>query len=106
MWNRSSWALAVAVLAAALAGCADFDEATQAQAQQQQQRDLAAAHESCARFAGDAPAFAGCVETQLAVISYQRRRALDVQAAPGRVPPYGRGGQLCLPSAAGAATTC
>jgi hypothetical protein len=102
MPNHLSQALAIAVLAAALAGCADVDEATQAQAP----HDMAAARASCARFTGDAPAFASCVETQLAVISYQRRRALELQSAPSRVQPYGPRGQLCLPSAAGAATTC
>jgi hypothetical protein len=100
--KRRSQALAVALLAAALSGCAAVDQARQTQ----QQRDLASARETCARLTNDTPALNACLETQLAVLSYQRRRALEEQSAPGRVPSYGPRGQLCVPSAAGTGITC
>jgi len=102
MGKHALQALAVAVLAAALSGCAAVDYARQAQ----QQEDLASAHASCARFADIAPGFAACVETQLAVISSQRRGALGAQSAPAHVQSYGPRGQLCVPTAAGPDVTC
>ena len=97
-----SQVLALAVLAVAFSGCAAIDQAREAQAQQ----DLAGARQSCARFTDGTPAFATCVETELAVISYQRRRALEEQSAPGRVPSYGPRGQFCVPTAAGSTVAC
>ena len=102
MPNLEARALAAAVLAAALSACTAVDQAREAQAQQ----DLAAARESCARLGDGAPGFAACVETRLALMSYQRRRALEEQSAPARVPPYGPRGQLCVPTAAGPGVTC
>jgi hypothetical protein len=102
MGKHALQTLAAAVLAAALSGCAAVDQARQAQ----QQEDLARARESCARFADSAPGFSACVETQLAVISNQRRGALGAQSAPTHVQSYGPRGQLCVPTAAGPDVTC
>jgi hypothetical protein len=102
MGKHALQALAAAVLAAALSGCAAVDQARQAQ----QQEDLASARESCTRFADSTPGFAACVETQLAVISNQRWRALEVPSAPTRLQPYGPRGQFCVPTAAGTNVTC
>lgn len=93
---------ALVVFAVALSGCAAIDQAREAQAQQ----DLAGARQGCARFTDGTPAFATCVETELAVISYRRRRALEEQSAPGRVPSYGTRGQFCIPTAAGWTVAC
>ena len=99
--RKRSRTLALVALAVALSGCAgDQERAAQAQ------RDLAAAREDCARFTGDASAFDACVNTELAVISNQRWRALDGQSPWAQPQPYGPRGFLCVPSAAGKAVTC
>jgi hypothetical protein len=101
--KHRSQALLLAVLTAVLSACASIDQARQAQAHQ----DLAAARESCApRASAGTPAYDACVETQLYVISYLRRRALEDQSVPTQVPSYGPRGELCVPTAAGSNIAC
>ena len=103
MHKHGSRLFCVAVLAATLSGCAAIEQARQAEAQ----RDLTIARESCGqRFTDGTSGFAACVETQLAVISDQRRRALADLAAPTQVPSYGSSGRLCVPTAAEAGIIC
>jgi hypothetical protein len=73
----------------------------------QQQQDLQVAHQSCTSAGiGDGTSqFAQCVETQLALVADQRRRALEETVTPATRRQPGSG-QLCLPTAAGPSFTC
>ena len=95
--------LTLVVLATAVWGC---DEINQARPDQQQQ-DSAIAHQSCVAkgFTEGTPEFSNCLEAEVALIADRRHRGVYGSEQP---PSYARpdAGRLCLPTAAGPSFGC
>jgi len=99
MSNRGQ-APTLLVLAMILCGCAGIEQAPQ-------QQDLQVARASCSKsgFTDGTPQFAQCVDTQLALIADERRRALEETVTPATRFTTDSG-RLCLPTAAGLSLAC
>ena len=105
MAKYGSRTLTVAILAAAVWGCAAMDQPRS----DQQQQDAAAAHQSCVAkgFTEGTPEFSNCVEAEAALIADRRSRGAYGADQPA-ASTYGRPdtGRLCLPTAAGISFGC
>jgi len=97
--------LTVAVLAAAVWGCAEMDQPRP----DQQQQDAAATHQSCVAkgFTEGTPEFSNCMEAEAALMADRRRRGV-YGTGQQPVSTYGQPdtGRLCLPTAAGPSFGC
>jgi len=91
MPNRGCRALAAAVLAAALFGCAQMEEITQQGRQEQAYRNQDAARRTCeARgITYASPLYTQCVEANTELITDQQRTAAENLPQGGGLPTYG-----------------